>query len=84
MMTRDLVRREASNDGIRYRAGENAALFLHSLQSDYMSALKDRAEWLVGEYGAYTEIELRAVLRRFFDQWVEEFQIAELSLGVDS
>jgi hypothetical protein len=49
-----------------------------------MSALKDRAEWLVGEYGAYTEIELRAVLRRFFDQWVEEFQIAELSLGVDS
>lgn len=81
MMTRDLVQREVSADGIRYRAGENAAPFLDALQSSYLSALKRRADWLVGEFGASSEAEFRAVMRRFFDRWVEEFQIAEQSLG---
>lgn len=84
MMTRDLVRRDASAQGIRYRAGENAAPFLEALQSDYLCALKDRADWLVGEFGAAAEPEFRAVMRRFFDRWVEEFQTAERSLGSDS
>jgi hypothetical protein len=83
MMTRDLVRREASADGIRYMAGENAAPFLVSLQSRYLSALKERADWLVEYFGADSEIEFRAVMRRFFDRWIEEFQIAERSLGAE-
>lgn len=83
MMTRDLVRREASADGIRYRAGENAVPFLQALQSDYLAALKDRADWLVGEFGAASERDFRAVMRRFFDRWVEEFQTAERSLGAE-
>src|SRR3984893_7458792 len=47
MMTRELVAREFGPEGIRYRAGENAAPFLSSLESDYLKALKDRAAWLV-------------------------------------
>jgi ABC-three component (ABC-3C) system Middle Component 2 len=84
MMTRDLVRREASADGIRYRARENAAPFLEGLQSGYLKALKQRADWLVGALGARSETEFRAIMRRFFDSWVEEFQTAERSLGADS
>lgn len=81
MMTRDLVQREVSAEGIRYRAGENATPFLQALQSGYIGALKDRAEWLVGEFGALSNTEFRALMRRFFDRWVEEFQVAERSLG---
>jgi hypothetical protein len=84
MMTRDLIRREACLDGIRYHAGENAVLFLQTLQSSYLSALKDRAEWLVEELGGCSELEFRAIMRRFFDRWVEEFQISERSVGSDS
>jgi len=84
MMTKDLVQREATPDGIRYRAGENAAPFLQTLQSEYLTDLKDRAEWLAGEFGASSEPEFRAVMRKFFDRWVEEFQVAERSLGVES
>jgi hypothetical protein len=84
MMTRDLVRREASTQGIRYRAGENATPFLQTLQSSYLSALKERAQWLVEAFGSQSEMEFRAVMRRFFDHWVEEFQTAERSLGADS
>lgn len=84
MMTRDLVQREVSAAGIRYRAGENATPFLQAPQSDYLGALKDRAEWLVGEFGALSDAESRALMRRFFDRWVEEFQVAERSLGAES
>lgn len=83
MMTRDLVAREFAAEGIRYRAGENAAPFLASLESDYLKALKDRATWLVNALGDRTEQEFRLTMRRFFDHWVEEFQAAERSLGVD-
>jgi hypothetical protein len=54
------------------------------LQSSYLSALKSRADWLVEALGARSETEFRAIMRRFFDRWVEEFQIAEQSLGADS
>jgi hypothetical protein len=81
MMTRDLVRREARSDGIRYRAGENATPFLQALQSEYLVALKQRAEWLVDALGKHTETEFRAIMHKFFDRWVEEFQNAERSLG---
>jgi len=84
MMTRDLVEREAHADGLRYRAGENATPFLEALESDYLQALKQRAAWLVQALGNRSEDEFRAVMRRFFDRWVEEFQAAERSLGVDT
>jgi hypothetical protein len=83
MMTRDLVEREFVSDGIRYRAGENAVPFLSSLASDYLRELVKRATWLVRELGDKNEADFRAVMRRFFEKWVEEFQVAEQSLGAE-
>lgn len=84
MMTRDLVERVVRSDGIRYRAGENATPYLQAFESDYLVALKERAEWLVEALGQHTELEFRAVMSRFFGRWVEEFQAAERSLGADA
>jgi len=81
MMTRHLVERETASDGFRYRAGENAAPFLAALESEYLAALKRRAEWLVNALGDKSELEFRAIMRRFFLDWIEEFQSAERSLG---
>lgn len=83
MMTRELIVREASTDGIRYRAGENAAPFMSSLETDYLKALRERAAWLVRQLGDSSDQELRTLMRRFFDHWVEEFQSAERSLGAE-
>ena len=83
MMTRHLVEREATEEGFRYRAGENAAPFLASLESDYLTALKERAAWLADELGSSGDSEFQAIMRRFFDRWVEEFHAAERSLGSD-
>lgn len=81
MMTRDLVDREITPEGIQYRAGENAATFLASLSSAYLRALKDRADWLVGALGSHTDKDFKGVMRRFFDDWVAEFQNVERSMG---
>lgn len=83
MMTRELVSRQVGPDGIRYVAGENAVLFLGAVRSHYVKALQERARWLVHHLGAMTEGEFQALLRRFFDQWVEEFQNVERSLGTE-
>ena len=83
MMTRDLIEREIKPDGLRYRAGENAAPFLEALASHYLQAMKERAAWLVGALGDHNEQDFRAVMRKFFEHWVEEFQTAEYSLGAD-
>lgn len=81
MMTRDLVERKVTPDGIKYGAGENAATFLSSVSSSYLVALKDRAAWLVGALGGLSDEQFKGVMRRFFDKWVEEFQQVEKSLG---
>jgi hypothetical protein len=84
MMTRDLVARVVETRGIRYRAGETAALFLDSLRSPYLHALKIRASWLVGHLEAYDDAAFQALMRRFFDNWVIEFQTVEHSLGAET
>lgn len=81
MMTRDLVRREAVPAGLLYRAGESAALFLDSLQTEYLVTLKENATWLVNALGKRSEAEFRSIMHRFFDKWVEEFQASERSLA---
>jgi hypothetical protein len=53
------------------------------LASEYLTALKDRAAWLVENLADHDEKDFRAVMRRFFDKWVEEFQAAERSLGAE-
>lgn len=81
MMTRDLIEREVTPEGIKYVAGENAATFLSSVSSSYLCLLKERAGWLIATFGNYTDEEFKAVMRRFVDEWVEEFQHVEKSSG---
>ncbi|MCF8150872.1 MAG: hypothetical protein K9K30_11420 [Burkholderiaceae bacterium] len=81
MMTRHLIERQISPDGITYSAGENATTFLSSVSSTYLRALKDRAAWLLEALGKLSDQEFRRVMHRFFDKWVEEFQHVEQSLG---
>jgi len=84
MMTRDLVVREARDSGISYCAGEAAAMFLDALQSPYFERMKVRAGWLVKHLADYSAPEFDDLMRRFFDQWVMEFQHAEESLGASA
>lgn len=84
MMTRSLVERCVDKSGIRYGAGEMAATFIDSLQTTYLARMKERAGWLVEYLADYEDDAFDALMRKFFDNWVIEFQNAERSLGADS
>lgn len=84
MMTRELVLRRADEDGIRYCAGETAAMFLDALRTPYLSRVKERAGWLVHHLADYSDAKFDGLMRKFFDSWVVEFQNAEKSLGADT
>ena len=47
-------------------------------------SLKDRAVWLVETIGDLTDEQFKAMMRRFLDKWVEQFQSIEQSLGGDA
>jgi hypothetical protein len=81
MMSRDLVARQATSLGIQYLAGESAAAFLDSLRSPYLMELKSRANWLVDYFKDHSEEAFAQTIRRFFDDWVVEFQEFERSFG---
>ncbi|MEO1046376.1 MAG: ABC-three component system middle component 2 [Pseudomonadota bacterium] len=81
MMTRNLIERLPTDSGLRYRAGETAAMFLDALTSPYLKALKERSVWLAEHFAHYDDNAFDALMRRFFDQWVVEFQDVERSLG---
>jgi hypothetical protein len=83
MMARGLVVREIDAGGFRYKAGETASLFVESLRSPYLCALRDRAVWLVKYFADQSDEEFDAQMRQFYDGWVVEFQSVESSLGVD-
>jgi len=74
MMTRDLIERDVGENGISYRAGEAAAMFLESLTTPYIRALKERADWLTDRLSGYDELAFDAMMREFFDRWIVEFQ----------
>jgi len=84
MMTRDLAARHIDSEGIRYCAGEAAAMFLDSLRTPYLVALKSRARWLVDHLADYDSEEFDRLMRRFFNTWMVEFQNVERSLGAGS
>lgn len=81
MITRELVTRRVEDDGIRFCAGEAAAMFLDSLRTPYLKGLKVRAGWLVHHLADYSDGDFDLLMRRFFDLWVLEFQDVERSLG---
>jgi len=83
MMTRGLVVREIHPDGLRYKAGESAAPFLNSIRTPYLRALNSRAIWLVHHLADYSDSEFNDLMRRFFDNWIVEFQAIERTLGTD-
>ena len=83
MVSKGLANRRVEESGIVYGAGEFAETFLSSLTSQYIRTLTERAEWVVQEFGDLTEVELKARLGEYFEQWIEQFQVPQKSMAGD-
>ena len=83
MVSRSLVERQATVDGITYTAGEFAETFVASLTSPYLAAMRERAAWVSSTFGDMEEDVFRNTMSRAFDRWIEESQFARASLAVE-
>ena len=81
MLSRGLVDRVVDNAGLSYRAGDFAETFLASLLSPYLIALRERAAWVAEKFADLGEDEFKLVTGKFFDQWIDQFQVAQQSLA---
>lgn len=73
MMSRNIVCRELSEQGIHYFAGEDALAFFDSLGSQYSLELRKRAEWVVNRFGGIKDEELNNFMREKWAHWGSEF-----------
>ena len=74
MQSRGLVARIVTPGGFRYKAGEEAGSFVDMLSSDYMTALKHRAEWLIDHIHPMSDDDLSKLVQSRMDVWEPEFQ----------
>jgi hypothetical protein len=77
MISRGLIERVVDEQGFSYRASELAEPFLGSLATEYMQALKERAEWVATNFSASSEDEIRQTINTIFEQWVDQFHSAQ-------
>jgi ABC-three component (ABC-3C) system Middle Component 2 len=78
MQTRGLVARHVTPLGFRYRAGEEAGSFVDMLSSAYMTALRERAAWLIDHIHPMSDADLGALVQTRMDEWEPEFQAEQV------
>jgi hypothetical protein len=75
---RGLVARQLAREGILYVAEETASIFVDAMNSGYVRDLRERAEWLFGEFGLLADKDLEAILNESMGRWRTEFAFLEV------
>lgn len=80
MVSRGLVNRYATATGILYEASELADTFIASLESTYVTLLREKSTWVVEKFAATDEETFKNIMAKSFGNWIEEFQETRKSL----
>lgn len=73
MMSRRLIDRTISNEGISYEANDFSKPFVDSLSTPYAKSLIERSGWVANAFGHTTADELHNLISSFFDKWTTQF-----------
>ncbi|MDF9304874.1 threonine transporter [Tritonibacter mobilis] len=74
MMSRELVERTITEQGIYYRAGEYSSFFVDALSTSYAQQMLSRARWIADYFAAYDDEAFESLMTDLLDDWVAEFQ----------
>lgn len=74
MMSRELVERTISEEGIFYRAGEYSSFFVEALTTSYAQQLLQRAKWIAEFFQGYDDSAFESLMSELLNDWVAEFQ----------
>lgn len=73
--SRGLVERIYQDGGIFFAATDTSADFLDTLSTDYLKALRERADWVVDCFGLLDDVELDLMVRARIGIWGAEFSM---------
>ena len=78
MISRELVVRTFSNQGILYQASPLATSFLGYMEQPYTRTLRERGKWVIEQFGGYSDQQLVEFFKENLDRWGGEFIREEL------
>jgi len=73
--SRGLIERVYRDGGIFFAATDKSADFLDTLSTKYLIGLRERADWIVENFGALDDAELDAMVRKHIGTWGAEFSM---------
>lgn len=81
MECKGLVKKFPTPSGFCYSATELAEVILNSLQSPYMTKLKERANWVVRNHLLAENDAFSSVFNLAFNQWSTEFHFEQIKIA---
>lgn len=82
--SRGLIDRVYKGGGIFFAATDKSADFLDTLSTDYLSSLRDRADWVVNAFGQLDEAQLEQMVRSQIGRWGAEFAMESVLWAEDA
>lgn len=73
--SRGLVERTYQDSGIFFAATDKSADFLDTLSTEYLKALRQRADWVVDSFGLLDDAGLDMMVREHIGMWGAEFSM---------
>ena len=74
-MSRGLIDELYRESGVAYVATERTGSFLDAMVSEYVHALRDRAEWVVDLFTSYSDSDLDTFVKEHLGEWGAEFEM---------
>ena len=81
MMSKNLICRTLSTNGINYVAGDIALPLFDSLESLYTRAIRKRAVWVNDRFGEMTGEDLNRFMQDNWNNWGSEFSRESFARG---
>lgn len=69
-----LVDQESAEEGIVYRASEEAAAYVELLETEYSVQMKACARWLAGQVKTHSKVQFKRLARERIGNWTVAFQ----------
>jgi len=73
--SRGLIERVYKDGGIFFAATDRSADFLDTLSAEYLTGLRERADWVVDSFGLLDDADLDAMVRERIGTWGAEFSM---------
>lgn len=69
-----LVDQESADEGIIYRASDEAAAYVELLETDYSIQMKTCARWIAEQVRIHSKAQFKRLVREHIGDWTEAFQ----------